>query len=84
VQVSARTSPQRIKRYLVNVQQGQVLKADIQPGGATLDIRYPDGTLVEDASGVLSWQAQVPRAGEYQIDVIAPEDTPFTLDISVR
>lgn len=84
VQVSARTSPQRIKRYLVNVRRGQRLKVDIQPGGATLDLRFPSGRLVPDASGVLAWEFEAPRSGEYQIDVIASQDTAFTLDIAVR
>jgi len=51
----------------------------------TLDIRYPDGR-VENASKLLNWQAQVPRSGEYQIDVIPiqDQDTDFTLDVSAR
>jgi len=40
----------------------------VEQGSVTLDIRYPDGQLVENASK-LKRQAPVPRSGEYQIDV---------------
>jgi len=39
----------------------------VEQGSVTLDIRYPDGQLVENASNFSS--LQVPRS-EYQIDVI--------------
>ncbi|HEY9874048.1 MAG TPA: serine/threonine-protein kinase [Candidatus Obscuribacterales bacterium] len=84
VSISARTTPQNIKRYLVNVQQGQVLRANVQKGAVTLDIRDPNGQLVENASGILSWEAPVSGDGNYQIDAIATKETSFTLDISVR
>jgi len=83
-QVSGRTSSTTIKRYLVAAQAGQVLNVEITNGAATLDIRYPDGRLVEDASGIVSWQSQVPIGGDYQIDVIAVRDTDFTLTVSTQ
>ncbi len=83
-QVSGRTSPRTIKRYLISAQKDQVLSVEINQGAVTLTVRYPDGRLVEDASGVVSWQAQIPNGGEYQVDVIGTEDTAFTLNVSVR
>jgi serine/threonine-protein kinase len=85
-QVSGQTRPQQIKRYLVNAQEGQIVSVAVQQGAVTLDIRNSDGELVEAASKVLSWEAQVLGGGEYQIDVIAnlDQDTEFTLNVSVR
>jgi serine/threonine-protein kinase len=83
-QVSDKTSNTRIKRYLVNAQPGQVLKAELVQGAATLDIHYPSGRPVENASGVVTWSARVSEGGEYQIDVVAPEPTDFTLNVNVQ
>lgn len=73
------TGPNKIKRYLVNVQKGQVLTVDIQSGAVSLDIRYADGRPVPDASGILSWNKPLPKSGAYKIDVIANEQTKFIL-----
>ena len=85
-QVSGQTKPEQIKRYLLNVQKGQRVSVAVEEGSVTLDIRYPDGQIVENASKLLNWQAQVPHAGNYQIDVLAIQDqkSDFTLNISVR
>lgn len=80
------TSPQQITRYLVNVQEGQVLSVAVAQGAVTLDLRDPDGQLIEGASNLLNWQSQVSRSGDYQIDVIptASEDTEFAVNISIE
>lgn len=83
-QISGRTSPQLLKRYLVRAAKGQVIAVEPVTGDVTFNIRYPDGEPVEDASGLLSWQAQLPTAGDYQIEVIAPQETAFTLNVSLR
>lgn len=82
--VSGQTSDTRIKRYLVNAQPGQVLKAELLEGAVTLNIRYPDGSPVENASGVVTWNSQIQSGGEYQIDVIASQPTNFVLEMDVQ
>jgi serine/threonine protein kinase len=83
-QISGQTSQRITKRYRVYAQAGQVLSVRIQTGGATLDVRYPNGELVENASGLGEWEGKVYRSGEYQVDVKAAEATDFTLDVSVK
>lgn len=86
-QISGRTSKRRIKRYLVYAQAGQVLSARIQTGASAtrLDIRYPNGQLVENATGLGEWEGKVDSSGEYQIDVKATEEpTNFTIEVNVR
>ncbi|MBF2001442.1 MAG: serine/threonine protein kinase [Synechococcales cyanobacterium M58_A2018_015] len=82
-QVSDQASDVRIKRYLVNAQLGQVLNAELLQGAVTLNIRYPDGQLVENASGIVTWSSQISVPGDYQIDVIATQPTDFTLHVSL-
>jgi serine/threonine-protein kinase len=84
VQISDQASETRIKRYLVNAQPEQVLKAELLQGAVTLNVRYPDGRPVENASGVVTWNARVFEGGEYQIDVIATQPTDFTLNVTVQ
>jgi serine/threonine protein kinase len=85
-EVSGRTAGRKqIKRYLVNVEKNQQLSVAVTKGAVTLDIRDPNGELLEDASRLLNWQGQVPKSGEYQIDVvpIPDKEIDFTLDVSV-
>ncbi len=81
--ISDTASPSRVRRYLVNAQEGQVLTAQVIDGLVT-NIRSPDGELIENASQVLSWESQLTTGGDYQIDVIAPEETDFSLNVEVR
>jgi serine/threonine-protein kinase len=82
--LSDRTSPERIKRYLLNLQSGQVVSVRVPSGNATLDIRYPNGELVENATGLGEWESKIDRPGEYKIDIRSNQETVFSLDVTVR
>ena len=82
--VSDQSNPSVTKRYLVNARRGQILSVRVLNGSVTLNIRYPGGRLVEGAANVLSWESELPRGGDYKIDVIATQDTNFQLDVNVR
>ncbi|HEY9690970.1 MAG TPA: serine/threonine-protein kinase [Oculatellaceae cyanobacterium] len=77
------TSPQQSKRYLVNAQQGQIMSVNLGQSSATLEIRAPNGQPLENASGVLAWNGQLPSDGQYQIEVSASDPTTFNLDVSI-
>jgi len=82
LQLVGQTSPQKIKRYLVNAQQGQQLTVEIPQGSnASLDIRGPAGRLLE--SGVKYWQGTLPRNGEYRIDVVAQQQENYTVNMGL-
>ena len=83
-QLFGTTSPDRIKRYLVFVEKGQTLSAEMQSGRATMNIYYPNGKLMEEAEKVVLWQIEAPRSGDYKIDIIAAESTDFALDVRVK
>jgi serine/threonine-protein kinase len=82
--ISDRGSEAVIKRYVVEVQQGQILRAAVVNGIAvTLNIRYPNEQLVPDASQIVNWEGQITEAGAYQVDVISPTATNFTVRITI-
>lgn len=84
IEVSGRASGQLVRRYLITAQEDQVLSVELLEGPVSLNIRYPDGDLIEDASRVVFWQAQLPESGDYQVDVIATQPSNFTLEVSVE
>jgi serine/threonine-protein kinase len=83
-EVTGRTNKQQIQRYLVNVEAGQQLSAVVTKGAVTLDIRDPDGKVLQDRR--LSWQERVQRSGQYQIDVVpfTNSDVDFAVNVSVN
>lgn len=82
VEVSDTVSDRLIKRYLVNVQEGQVFSAEIIEGAATINVLLPTGEPVPDAENVVFWGFQVPESGDYIVEVVATEETDFTLGVS--
>ncbi len=78
------TNPDQIKTYFVTVEAGKTLKAETLLGAVSLDIRDPNGNLLNNAEGVVFWQGKATMTGEYQIDVIAPEALNFSLEVQVR
>ncbi|NEP18382.1 MAG: serine/threonine protein kinase [Leptolyngbya sp. SIO4C1] len=85
VTVANSVGPGRVRRYIVNARQGQILSVQLQQasGPVTFDVRLPDGELMADASGVLFWQSYLPLGGDYAIDVKAPSSADFGLEIQV-
>ncbi len=82
--ISGQTTPAVIRRYLVNARRGQILSVRVVSGSVTLDIRYPGGRLVEDASNVLSWESELPSDGDYMIDVVANQSDQYRVDVNIR
>jgi outer membrane biosynthesis protein TonB len=86
VQVSGQVNQDRSRRYIVNAQEGQVLALELPSvsGPVTLDVRFPNGELIPDASRVLSWQGQLPTSGNYIVDVSSPRPSNYVLTISAN
>lgn len=82
--VANSVGPGRIRRYIVNAQEGQILSAritDTQGGRADFDVLLPGGEMVADASGIVWWEGLLPVGGDYAIDVQANQRSEFTLEI---
>ncbi|MBW4461245.1 MAG: protein kinase [Nodosilinea sp. WJT8-NPBG4] len=86
VQVSGQVNEARSRRYIINAQEGQVLALELPSvsGPVTLDVRFPNGELIPDASRVLSWQGQLPSSGNYIVDVSSPRPSNYVLTISAN
>lgn len=84
-QLSGQVGPQVIKRYRISAEAGQFLGASVQSGNARLNIRYPNdaGQLVAEAVQIRCWESQVPRTGEYQVDVLAAEVADYVVDLNL-
>ncbi|MGB3136858.1 MAG: protein kinase, partial [Nodosilinea sp.] len=86
VQVSGQVNEGRVRRYVINAQEGQVLALDLPTvsGPVTLDVRFPNGEMIPDASRVLSWQGQLPSSGDYLVDVSSPRPSNYVLRVSAN
>lgn len=83
IQVPGSANAQVIRRYRVDLQEGQVLSTEIVSGAIKLTVRDPNGTPLADAEGIVSWSSQAPQSGTYSIDVIAVDRTDFTISVKV-
>lgn len=79
VDVSGKTSPQLIKRYLVTVPEGQALTVKPVEADVRINVQYPDGTVQQNAAGV-----NFVRPGNYKVDVIAGNEASFKLNLSLQ
>lgn len=79
-------NPSLIRRYLVDLQQGQSLRAEVfSDGGATLTFRFPEsagGQPIPDMSGTAG-EIQAPYNGVYQIDVSASREVGYTIELNL-
>lgn len=83
IQVSDRVTENSIKRYVADVQAGQILTVESVAGEARFDLRLPGGGFPTNAVGVTFWQAQTTESGEYWINVVSDQTTDFTLRVEV-
>jgi hypothetical protein len=83
IQISDRVNENSIKRYVADVQAGQILTVESVAGEARFDLRLPGGGFPTNAVGVTFWQAQVTESGEYWINIVSDQPTDFTLRVEV-
>ncbi len=84
VQLQNDVGPGRVRRYLVNAQEGQILSVKVtgnQGGSPYFDVLMPGGEMVADASGIVWWEGLLPVGGDYAIDVSADQSSEFTIEI---
>jgi serine/threonine-protein kinase len=76
---SGRTSPQAVKRYVITINEGQQLIPRAQ-GDVTLNITTPGGQVEKNAVSGTKFVV----GGTYTIDVLAQQETDFTLNVRVE
>lgn len=84
ISVANAVGPGQIRRYVVNAREGQILSVqviDSSGGRVDFDVLKPDGEMIADASGIVSWESLLQVGGDYAIDVQADQLSDFTLAI---
>ncbi|MEM1279835.1 MAG: serine/threonine-protein kinase [Cyanobacteria bacterium P01_H01_bin.152] len=82
--VANSAGPSRIRRYVINLREGEVLEVSVASSTAptTFTVRLPSGEPL--ASSVQLWEDAVPLGGDYAIDVTATENSEFTLQFVTK
>lgn len=72
------------KRYLLNCGTEERMTVQIRQGGINIAIISPNGQTIGNAvNGATQWQGQLPSDGEYIIEVSAPNQSDYTINIEV-
>ncbi|MEM6520330.1 MAG: serine/threonine-protein kinase [Cyanobacteria bacterium P01_D01_bin.71] len=82
--VANSAGPLRVRRYVINLREGEVLEVEVENSTAptTFSVQLPTGDPL--ANSVTLWEDSVPVGGDYAVDVIATEDSEFTLRFGVQ
>ncbi|CAD5979521.1 serine/threonine protein kinase [Planktothrix agardhii CCAP 1459/11A] len=77
------TANQR-KRYLLNCGSGQRMTVQIRQGDINVTIISPNNqTIGNAANGVSQWQDQLPNSGDYILEISAPNQSGYIINIEV-
>jgi|GEM_PF-1238645 len=72
------------KRYLLNCGRGERMTVQIKQGGINIAIITPNGQTIGNAvNNATQWQGQLPSDGDYIIEVSAPNQSDYTINIEV-
>ena len=77
------TTNQR-KRYLLNCGSGQRMTVQIRQGSINVIIISPNNQTIGNAvNGVSQWQGKLPNTGDYIIEISAPNQSDYLINIEV-
>jgi type IV pilus assembly protein PilA len=72
------------KRYLLNLGSGERMTVQIKQGDINMEIISPDSKTIGNAvKGAPQWQGQLPSDGDYIIEVSAPKQSDYVVNIEV-
>jgi hypothetical protein len=82
--VANSAGPGRIRRYVVNLREGEVIEIRVARSTAptSFTVKLPTGDPL--ASSVELWEDAAPVGGDYVVDVTATSDSEFTLQFLKR
>jgi serine/threonine protein kinase len=82
--ISSSVVTNQTKRYLLNCGSGQRMTLQISQGNINMAIIAPNGQKIGNAvNGAPQWQGQLPTDGDYIIEVSAPNQSDYTINIEV-
>lgn len=72
------------KRYLLNCGSGQGMTVQIRQGSINVRIISPNNQTIGNAvNGVSQWQGKLPNTGDYIIEISAPNQSGYLINIEV-
>ncbi|MEG3862049.1 hypothetical protein [Microcoleus sp. herbarium12] len=72
------------KRYLLNCGSGQRMTVQVRQGSINVTIISPNNqTIGNTANGVSQWQGKLPNTGDYIIEISAPNQSGYLINIEV-
>ncbi|MEG4575451.1 hypothetical protein QUA56_22625 [Microcoleus sp. N3A4] len=72
------------KRYLLNCGSGQRMTVQIRQGSINVTIISPNNQTIGNAvNGVSQWQGQLPNSGDYIVEISAPNQSGYVINIEV-
>ncbi|XZN98798.1 MAG: hypothetical protein ACM65K_11220 [Microcoleus sp.] len=72
------------KRYLLNCGSGQRMTVQIRQGSINVIVISPDNQTIGNAvNGVSQWQGKLPNTGDYIIEISAPNQSGYLINIEV-
>ncbi|MEG5019692.1 hypothetical protein QUB20_27670, partial [Microcoleus sp. B4-C2] len=72
------------KRYLLNCGSGQRMTVQIRQGSINVTIISPNNQTIGNAvNGVSQWQGQLPNSGDYIVEISAPHQSGYVINIEV-
>ena len=82
--ISSSVTTNQTKRYLLNCGRGERMTVQIKQGGINMAIITPNGQTIGNAvNNATQWQGQLPSEGDYIIEVSAPNQSDYTINIEV-
>ena len=70
------------KRYVIEAKAGQAMEITLQ--GAKFNVIDPSGNPVPDASNRSAWRGLQLPPGDYQVEIVTPTPTNYSLSITVQ
>ena len=72
------------KRYLLNCGSGQRMTVQIKQGSINVAIKSPNGQTIGSAmNGVSQWQGKLPSSGDYVIEISAPNQSDYVINVEI-
>ncbi len=72
------------KRYLLNCGSGQRMTVQVRQGSINVTIISPNNQTIGNAvNGVSQWQGKLPNTGDYIVEISAPNQSGYVINIEV-
>ncbi|VXD24671.1 hypothetical protein PL8927_830052 [Planktothrix serta PCC 8927] len=81
--VTGTIKPTEKRQYTLECAAGQKMSIDVKEGTVNINIIDPNGQTIGTIKNGKNWQGELPTNGDYSIEVSAPKDANFKLNVDV-